>query len=157
MKTQVSSLLMLCGMLFLSACGETPFYEKAFSFENREWKQDVKLSYEVDFKDVEKEYDFTLSLRTSTDYRYNNVWVFMKTETPDGTTAREPFEIKITNPDGSWIGEKSGSMVTTSLYFKRRKMPVKGKYTFTLEQGITDSMIDEVHDLTLIIDEAKAN
>ena len=79
----------------------------------------------------------------------------MKTETPDGTTAREPFELKITNPDGSWIGEKSGSIVTTSLYFKRRKMPVKGKYTFTLEQGITDSKIDEVHDLTLFIEEAK--
>ena len=155
MRVQVRRLFMFFGVLVLSACGEAPFYEKAYSFENREWKQDVKLKYEVDFQNIEKEYDFTLSLRTSTDYKYNNIWVFMKTETPDGTTAREPFELKITNPDGSWIGEKSGSIVTTSLYFKRRKMPVKGKYTFTLEQGITDSKIDEGHDLTLFIEEAK--
>lgn len=81
----------------------------------------------------------------------------MKTETPDGTSAREPFEIKITNPDGSWIGEKSGSIVTTPLYFRRRKMPKAGTYKFTLEQGITESVIDEVHDLTLQIDYAKAD
>lgn len=155
MKTRHSLFILLLPLAILFSCAEKPFYEKSYSFEGREWKQNVKLVYEVDFYDVSKPYDFTLFLRTSTDYKYNNLWLFMKTETPDGTTAREPFEIKITNPDGSWIGEKSGSIVTTPLYFRSRKMPLKGKYTFTLEQGITQSTIDEVHDLTLMINESK--
>ncbi len=157
MRRKINLFGVFAVLILLGSCGEKPFYEKAYSFDGREWKQDEKLVYEVDFEDVSKPYDFTLSLRTSTDYKYNNLWLFMKTETPDGTTAREPFEVKITNPDGSWIGEKSGSIVTTPLYFRSRKMPVKGTYKFTLEQGITQSTIDEVHDMTLIIDEAEGN
>lgn len=79
----------------------------------------------------------------------------MKTITPDGTVAREPFEIVITNDDGSWVGEKSGSVVTTPLYFRSRKLPKPGEYKFVIEQGITESKVDEVHDLTFRVDESK--
>jgi hypothetical protein len=79
----------------------------------------------------------------------------MNTKTPNGEKAREPFEIKITNPDGSWIGKKTGTIVENSLNFKRRKLPLKGKYTFILEQGITDSKINQVLDIGLVVTEAK--
>lgn len=148
------SSIMLALLLF-TACVEKPVFEKVYSFENREWKQDVKPTYSVEIDEVESEYDFTLMLRTSTDYKYNNLWVFMKTEGPDGVSAREPFEIIITNPDGSWVGNKTGTIVETPLYFKRRKLPSKGKYIFTLEQGITESIVDEVLDLGFEVKKAK--
>jgi gliding motility-associated lipoprotein GldH len=141
--------------LVLFSCGETPHYEKAYSFDNKEWKQDAKLKYEVDIKDIDKEYDFTLTVRTTTDYKYNNLWVFMKTIAPDGSTGREPFEIMISNPDGSWVGNKTGTVVETPLYFRKRKLPMKGKYTFILEQGITESKVDEILDMILTVDFAK--
>lgn len=103
--------------------------------------------------DVEKEYNFTLLLRTTTDYAYSNLWIFLKTEAPDGTTAREPFEIKLANPDGSWIGNKTGTIVETALYFKERKLPMKGKYVFTVEQGITSIQVNEVLDVSFLVEE----
>lgn len=154
MQTRNSILIILLSVLLFS-CGEQPFYEKVVSFEDREWKLDVKPTFSFDVKDVSKSYDFTLSLRTSTEYQYSNVWIFMKTITPDGTIAREPFEIVITNDDGSWVGEKSGSVVTTPLYFRSRKLPKEGEYTFIIEQGITQSKVDEVHDLTFRVEESK--
>jgi xanthine/CO dehydrogenase XdhC/CoxF family maturation factor len=81
--------------------------------------------------------------------------MFMKTIAPDGSTGREPIQMYITNPDGSWVGTKSGSTVETPLYFKARKMPMKGKYTFILEQGITDSKVTDILDLILRVDYAK--
>ncbi|MDX2359513.1 MAG: gliding motility lipoprotein GldH [Crocinitomicaceae bacterium] len=146
MKPKHSFILLLVALV-LTACGEGPLYEKVYSFDDMKWDQEVKLEYPVKIESVEEEYDFTLFLRTTTDYKYNNLWVFMKTETPDGSIAREPFEIVITNPDGSWVGTKTGTIVETSLYFMRRKLPEVGTYTFTLEQGITESEIDEVLDL----------
>jgi gliding motility-associated lipoprotein GldH len=154
MQTRNSILIILLSVLLFS-CGEQPFYEKVVAFDDREWKLDVKPTFSFDVKDVSKSYDFTLSLRTSTEYQYSNVWIFMKTITPDGTIAREPFEIVITNDDGSWVGEKSGSVVTTPLYFRSRKLPKEGKYTFIIEQGITQSKVDEVHDLTFRVEESK--
>ena len=154
MKGTSKHLFVLVLLVMLSACGEPPFYEKSYSFDDREWPVDVKPSYTVEIDDIETPYDFKLSLRTSTDYPYSNLWVFLKTTTPDGTTAREPYEIKITNPDGSWIGQKSGSVVTSELTFSQRKLPKKGTYTFEVEQGITESKVSEVHDLTFTVDKA---
>jgi gliding motility-associated lipoprotein GldH len=154
MKTRNSILLALL-VTVLFSCSEAPFYEKVYSFENKNWKQNDKLKYVVDIQDLEQEYDFTLSVRTTTDYKFNNLWVFMKTEAPDGASGREPYEIKIANEDGSWIGTKTGTVVETSLSFSRRKLPIKGKYTFTIEQGITASKIDEVLDLVFTVEESK--
>ena len=148
----INNILIVGLITLLTSCGEAPFYEKSVSFDNREWKDNVKPSFKIKVDDIKTPYDFKLSLRTSTDYKYSNLWIFLKTTTPDGTTAREPYQITITNDDGSWIGEKSGSVVTSNLTFSSRKLPKKGNYTFTVELGITESTIDEVHDLTFTVD-----
>ena len=139
----------------LVACGKSPHYEKVYSFENRVWKDDVKLTFPVEIEDIATEYDFTLSLRVNTDYKYNNLWVFLKTISPDGTEAREPFEINITNEDGTWIGNRTGSIVETPLVFNKRKLPLAGEYTFILEQGISFSTIDNVLDLGFKVEKVK--
>jgi len=155
MKRRRSKAVVLLSLAFLISCESAPTFEKSYVFENKEWKQDVKPSFTVDIKDASKDYDFVLTLRTTTEYKYSNLWVYMNTKTPNGEKAREPFEIKITNPDGSWIGKKTGTIVENSLNFKRRKLPLKGKYTFILEQGITESKIDQVLDIGLVVTEAK--
>lgn len=153
MRTRLDLITFCAAILLISGCEEAPTYEKTYAFENHEWQQKVKPSFTVDIKDVEKEYDFILTLRTTTEYKYSNLWIYMNTTTPDGQKAREPFEIKITNPDGSWVGKKTGTVVEHSLYFKRRKMPSEGKYVFVLEQGITNSKVDEVLDIGLMVQE----
>lgn len=146
-------IVLLTIAVLLNSCGEQPYYEKVYSFENKEWNQQVKPSFTVEIKDINKEYNFIVTLRTSTDYKYSNLWIFMSTITPDGQKAREPFQIPITYPDGSWVGAKTGTIVEHPLRFNRRKMPKAGKYTFTLEQGITESVIDEVLDIGFRVEE----
>jgi len=139
------------------SCGKAPFYEKSVSFDGKEWKRDLKPVFNVKIDNIDQAYDFTLSLRTTTDYKYSNLWIFLKTEAPDGTSAREPFEIVLANPDGSWVGNKSGTIVETPLYFKKRKLPLKGNYKFTVEQGITNSEVKEVLDISFIVDVNREN
>ena len=137
----------MVGLVLLSSCGEQPYFEKVFSFKGKKWTQDVKPQFKVKIDDVSAPYSFTIYLRTTTDYKYNNLWIFLKTETPDGTTERLPFEIIVANPDGSWNGVKTGTIVESALDFQARMLPMKGEYTFTIEQGITESAIDEVLDI----------
>lgn len=142
------------GLLF-TACEEQPYFEKVYSFDNNEWTQKVKPTFVVDIKDISKPYNFIVTIRTTTDYKYSNLWMYMNTKTPSGEKGREPFQMLITNPDGSWIGKKTGTVVENALYFKKRKLPKKGKYVFTLEQGITESKIDEILDIDLRVEVAK--
>jgi len=136
-------------LLLLQSCEQPAFYTKSYSFKNNKWSQDVKPNFVIDFKDTVTLYDFVITLRTTTDYKYNNLWVFLNTTPPNGKTIREPYEIKTTYPDGSWIGKKTGTVVEHQLVFKRRRLPYKGKYKFVLEQGISDKTIDEVLDISL--------
>ena len=152
---KVFSGLSVCLLLALTACQKEAYYEKTYEFRNSAWGRDQKAVFKVDIKDVTKEYDFIITLRTTTDYDYNNLWVFLNTTTPSGARAREPFQIRIQNPDGSWAGKKTGTVVEFPLNFKRRKMPEKGTYTFALEQGITESVITEVLDIGLRVEEVK--
>ncbi len=143
-------------ILFLSivsSCSEQPYYNKVYSFKNNEWTQKQKASFVVDIKEADKNYVFTLNLRTTTEYKYSDLWIFMNTLSPDGKKAREPFKICITNPDGTWIGVKTGTIVEHQFKFGKSKLPLKGKYTFTLEQGITESKIDNVLDIGLTVQE----
>jgi len=136
-------------LLLLQSCEQPAFYTKSYSFKNNKWSQDVKPNFVIDFKDTVTLYDFVITLRTTTDYKYNNLWVFLNTTPPNGKTIREPYEIKTTYPDGSWIGKKTGTVVEHQLVFKRRRLPYIGKYKFVLEQGISDKTIDEVLDISL--------
>ncbi len=154
MKAHKFFLIFLVGILF-TACQETALYEKVYTFENETWTQKVKPVFKIDIADTTQAYDFILTLRTTTDYQFNNLWIFLNTKTPSGQKAREPFEIKVTNPDGSWAGKKTGTVVEIPLYFRRRKMPEKGTYTFMIEQGITASQIDQVLDIGLRVEAAK--
>ncbi len=101
--------------------------------------------------DTSQAYDIQITLRTSTDYAYNNLWFFLHSRTPNGQTGREPIEVKIAHPDGTWVGEKSGTIVTTKLGFSKRKFPQKGWYIFTFEQGITEQTAGEILDISYTV------
>lgn len=143
--------ILVIGASFLTGCTDSPFYDKSYSFSGNSWEQDVKPTFMVNIDDTTKAYDFIITLRTTTDYGYSNAWIFLNTKTPTGEKAREPFELKITNADGSWIGKKSGTTVENFLLFKRKKLPQKGKYTFTIEQGITQKTLKQVLDIGLTV------
>ena len=142
------SLLFVVLVSFLFSCDDASFYTKSYSFNNNTWQRSVKPKFIVEIKDTKHLYDFIVTLRTSTSYKYNNLWIFLNTTPPNGLSVREPFEIKTCYPDGSWIGKKTGSIVEHTLIFKRRKVPSRGKYKFILEQGITEKLIDEVVDIS---------
>lgn len=146
----LSSCLLLL-ITALSGCGESPLYTDTVAFPNNTWTMENKPKFMVTIPDTAKFYSVDVTVRTTTDYPYNNMWFFLHAKTPNGETGREPVEVKIGNPDGSWVGEKSGTIVTTSVHFNHRKFPQKGVYYFTLEQGITEKAIPEVVDITYTV------
>jgi gliding motility-associated lipoprotein GldH len=149
---RASLFLGLCLILF--SCKEDSFYTKSFTFSHNTWKQDVKPVFKVDIQDTSILYDFVVTVRTTTDYAYNNLWLFLNTKPPHGKEVREPYEIKTTYADGNWIGKKTGTIVEHELIFKRRKVPYKGIYTFMFEQAITQKTVDEVLDISMEVKRA---
>lgn len=153
MQTRI--ILAFLGMLFLTACQEQPYFQQSYSFKNNTWAKKNNPSFTIDINDTSKAYNFILTLRISTGYEYNNAWIYLNSKSPNKEFAREPFEIKITDEKGRWLGKKTGSIVENRLVFRNRKLSKPGKYTFVFEQGITKKVLYDVLDLGLEIEEAK--
>ncbi len=159
-------------LVVLWSCEQSAMYERSYSFKKNTWEQNVKPRFTFTIKEITKEHVFVMTLRTTTDYKYSNLWVFLNTKNPKGETTREPVEIAIANSDGSWIGKKTGTVVETEVVFIRSKegqfevferpgnpprmlkcsLRESGKYTFVVEQGITQTVMDEVLDLTFLVE-----
>lgn len=135
-------------LVSLVSCGKTPVYTKSYSFKNNTWEQDVKPVFKVEISDTSVYYTIQVMIRTTTDYGFNNLWFFVHSKTPNGQVGREPYEMKIANPDGTWAGKTFGTIVENTVYFKHRKFPEKGMYTFTFEQGITEEVAANVMDIS---------
>lgn len=149
------SISCICLVLALCGCMDQPVYQKSFTFQDRTWSQDVKPSFEVEIADTSKAYDFIITLRNGTDFQYSNLWIYLDTKTPKLEHSREPYQIRIADPTGKWIGKKSGSIVENEIVFSRRKMPYPGKYVFTIEQGVIQSKVNEVLDIGFHVQESK--
>ena len=145
----------LVGVLVLTACQDQPYFQQSFSFKNNTWAKKNNPSFSVEIKDTSKAYNFILTVRTTTSYAYSNAWVYLNSKSPNKEFAREPFEIKITDEKGRWLGKKTGSIVENRLVFRNRKLSKPGKYTFVFEQGITKKVLYNVLDLGLEIEEVK--
>lgn len=148
----------LCILLILCSCGEQPFFMESFSFENQTWTEGANPTFKADFNGDTSSYDVVFTLRTTTNYEYNNLWLYLKTQGPEcealGKKAafmgRKPKELKIAKANGEWLGKKSGTFLENKLYYIRSKF-CKGTYTFTLEQGVTMEQLNDVHDVTIEI------
>jgi gliding motility-associated lipoprotein GldH len=146
--------LLFCGAI-IAACTNSSVYNTSYQFKNNVWKQKTRPTFIVNIPDTTITYDFTLSIRTSTDYKYNNLWIYLTTKTPFKQIIRDPYEIKICFPNGEWIGHKTGSIVEHKIVFKRRKLPQIGQYTFIVEQGVIQSALNEVIDITFDVSKAE--
>jgi len=147
-----SSIALLVIALSFSSCGDKPVYDEFKSVNDSVWTYSQKMDFPVQIDDASSLFDFKLVVRVTTEYEFNNMWVFLTTTTPDGQSSREPFEIQISYEDGSWVGEKSGTIVESTLLFNRRKLPETGVYTFTVEQGIVDEKLNGVLDVGFIVE-----
>ena len=129
-----------------------------YAFENQKWVEDVAPIFSVDFNGDTTSYDVILTFRTSTNYEFNNIWVYMSTDGPiceeiqnkSRFLGRKAKEIKIAKKNGEWMGQKSGTFIENKLYYIRSKF-CKGTYVFKLEQGVTMQELEGIHDVTIEI------
>tara|TARA_B100000767_G_C19732183_1_gene522209 strand:+ start:496 stop:990 length:495 start_codon:yes stop_codon:yes gene_type:complete len=155
MKALPSSILFLL-VLTLFSCGEKPYFMDTYTFENQKWMEDTTPVFEVNFNGDSSSYDVIFTFRTSTNYEFNNLWLYMSTGGPScnemedksGFLGRKAKELKIAKKNGEWMGQKSGTFIENKLYYIRSRF-CKGIYAFKLEQGVTMKELGEIHDVTI--------
>ena len=118
------------------------------------WNNDEVVSFEVPQLDSLKKYNVFLQVRNSNDYKYNNLFLIVSMNFPNGKTVKDTLEYRMANPDGSWLGEGIGSVKESKFWYKENiSFFEEGVYTISIEQAVRNNgEVDGVTNLEGITD-----
>jgi len=130
------------------SCDSNRVYEENFSVENNVWNmEDVKI-FSFEINDTLSPLDLFINLRTTTDYPYSNLYIFLYSEYPNGYTDKDTLEFILAEPNGKWLGESTGTVIENQILISSGgRFPNKGKYTFKVQHAMREPDLAEVIDI----------
>lgn len=148
---------MLVLALNLASCDSSVVYEENLTVSEDGWHADDIKTFEFDVKDTISPLNLWINFRTSTDYPYSNLFVFLHSEYPDGYEGKDTLQFLLAKPNGEWEGESTGTVVENKFLVSRGVFKHSGKYVFKLEHAMRDEILPEIIDVGLRVELAELN
>jgi len=123
----------------LVGCQQTN--EKSFSYSTSGfWHKDSIIKFNFKAPDTINKYDFFIHLRTTKDYKFNNLFVVASIQFPRGKIIVDTLEYKMAFKDGRLMGEGLGSLRYHKLWYKEGlRFREEGEYELNLRHAMRKS------------------
>jgi len=123
----------------IQSCSDNSIYKSELDIPEGKWLSSNAATFKPELHDTAQLMDINLSITNSNDYRYSNIWLFVKSVSPDGFSKIDTVEVFIAGDEGKWVGKKDNDMYTSKIGFKRKiRFPKTGVYTFEIIHGMRD-------------------
>ena len=147
----------LLALFLLVSCDKNRVFEDNSPVEGDGWSQKQAVSFEVTVEDTIDGNNFYVNLRHGDNYPFSNIYLFMKTDFPNGKSAQDTLELVLQSPDGKWTGKGFGDVFDHQILFKRNlRFPLKGKYRFSLIQAMQMPVLSDMKEVGLRIEKFEA-
>jgi gliding motility-associated lipoprotein GldH len=118
------------------SCDDTRIYDDYKSTGNA-WHQDSIVTFNLPKMDEKQYYNLFLNIRNNNEYEFNNMFLLVSMEYPDGLTKVDTLEYMMANPDGSLMGEGFSDTKESKLFYKENfKFDKKGLYKINIQQAV---------------------
>jgi gliding motility-associated lipoprotein GldH len=149
-KTRIGALiaLLLTGIMLISSCDRSVFYEELKHVEGSEWKAGDTLLFRFNISDTLQPYDLSFSVRNTTSYQFQNLYLFITAWYPDHTWSRDTAECILAAPDGKWYGKGNGKIRDSQFLFRKEvKFRRAGEYTIGVNQAMRTELLPGISDI----------
>ena len=136
MRIRNSALLILVVILF-SSCDKKRVFDE-YKSVGRAWHKDSVVSFELPELDSTKRYNLFVTLRDNNNYPFNNLFLIVGLEMPNGFTKVDTLEYQMANPDGSLMGDGFSDIKENKLFYKE-KVRFRGKYKVNIKQAVREN------------------
>lgn len=145
----LNKFLFVISLLFvLVSCDSNKLYEENMAVAGDGWHHDDIKTFEFEITDTISPLNLYINVRTSTDYAFSNLFMFLHSNYPDGYSDKDTLEFVLADPSGEWLGESSGTVVENKiLIFKGGRFTTPGTYKFQLEHGMRQEVLPEILDV----------
>ena len=132
--------LFLVSVLFFSC--QNKVFEDYRSFENQKWPSDSSVVFTHKVTDTISKNRITIKVRHTTDYEFQNLFLFVKTNKTD------TVELVLANKEGRWLGKGVGDIRELDyVYEKEKKFLEKKVFVFEIEQAMRYGEVDKIKEL----------
>ena len=148
----IASLLLV---FVLSSCGNEVLIDRNVEFESKQWNAGDFFVTDFVAQDTINNYNFFVTLRNTDEYPYQNLFVFLKTSFPNGKTKLDTINCPLADPRGKWLGKGfSGVYDNRVLYIARKRFPLEGEYSISIEHAMRDDVLEGILDVGVRIEKA---
>jgi gliding motility-associated lipoprotein GldH len=136
------------------SCTQNIVFQGNSDIENT-WNKDSIATFNVNMTDTVGDYNIYIDLRNNNRYPYQNLWLFVRSVSPDSIVRIDTLETLLSDNDGRWFGSGFGSNYNLALFYMEKiKFPAVGNYQFFIEQAMRDSLLEGITGVGLRIEKA---
>ncbi|WP_413999805.1 gliding motility lipoprotein GldH [Flavobacterium sp. W1B] len=136
MRIKNSVFLLLIVILF-SSCDEKRVFDEYKSVGSA-WHKDSIVSFNLPELDSTKRYNLFINIRGNNNYQFNNLFLIVTLEKPNGYTKVDTLEYQMASPDGTLLGDGFTDIKESKLFYKEN-VKFRGKYKVNIKQAVRET------------------
>lgn len=127
-------------ILLSTSCSEISIYHANIDIPHESWNLDSVAVFKVDIDDTTAVHNIYVNIRNTNEYPNSNLFLFVQTTSPVGSTLRDTMECILADNRGKWLGRGFGAIRDNQFPYKNYiRFPEKGTYTLSIQQGMRTS------------------
>ena len=151
-----SFFILLASFVMLLSCNNNIVYTDSAALPGKRWELMNILSFKANIDDTLSYNNVTFTIRSGSSYPYRNIYLFVKTVSPDGSSITDTLEYFLADEKGKWYGRGFGDVHELNLPYKSNVFfPVKGIYQFNVQHGMRTEDLNGVYDFGLRIEKSR--
>jgi gliding motility-associated lipoprotein GldH len=149
----------ICAIVFsflLVSCDPGRVFEENRRIPGRSWNKEQIMQFMVLVKDTIQSHNIYLNIRNSGKYKNSNLFLFITTQAPNGSSIRDTMECILADAKGKWYGNGLGDVYYVRIPFKTNVIfPYQGMYTFEIQHAMRTDDLKGITDVGLRVERAK--
>lgn len=140
-------------LILLGSCNSNTVVSETQSLPGY-WDKGQEVQFDIPELDPSKKYNIYLHVRNTNDYKYNNMFLIVSMNFPQGKTVVDTLEYRMAEPDGTWMGRGIGSVKENKLWYKENvSFLEQGNYNISITHAVRNNRdIEGVSKLEGILD-----
>jgi gliding motility-associated lipoprotein GldH len=132
-----NSVFLLLVTILLFSCDKKRVFDQYKSVGSA-WHRDSIVTFDLPELDSTKQYNLFVNLRDNNNYPYNNLFLIVALELPNGFTKVDTLEYQMADPDGVLLGDGFSDIKESKLFYKEN-VRFRGKYKVHIKQAVRET------------------
>ena len=154
----MKKILPLLAAVLLASCGKNVVLDELYTFGDSRWHMDSVVTVVWEPEQSEDPVFMSMYIRHSTDYPYNNLFLFRSIESTQGVEYTDTVNVALADPLGVWNGSGMSNLKTLEIPIGQGAVRFRDdeRYTLKITQGMRDTVLYGIQDVGVQFEQVKA-